>query len=208
MSIVRLVLEPTANPTESRRADLEQKIADGLRSLLDDGLTWREVTVERIAEAAGIKRTLFYVYYPDRSAVLIRLGQEIVDSVIKGISSHFLVDSAGVEGVREELTRFIAMMRQYRTITKALMDGSAVEESLDIFWRGLVTSFVDPTTRWIEELQISGGASKKIDPRMTAFCLVIMTGRVALHPLATDPEQKDDLFEAVLSIWTNTLYSS
>ncbi len=199
-------MEPASNTTESRRAEVEQTIANGLRSLLDDGVSWREVTVERIAEAAGIKRTLFYVYYPDRSSVLIRLGQEIVDSVIKGISSHFLVDSTGVDGVREELTRFIAMMRKYRSITKALMDGSAVDETLEAFWRGLVTSFVDPTTRWIEELQASGGASTKINARMTAFCLVIMTGRVALHPLATDPEQKDELFESVVSIWTNALY--
>jgi AcrR family transcriptional regulator len=176
--------------------------------MLNSGMSWREVTVEKIAEAAGIKRTLFYVYYPDRAAVLIRLGEQLVDSTVTAISDHFLVAADGSDGVREELLRFIEMMRRYRPVTKALMEGSGVDESVEKFWRGLVNTFVEPTTKWIEDLQKNAGASQAVNPAMTAFCLVIMTGRVALHPLAEDPATKDDLFEAVVGIWTNALYAS
>jgi len=208
VSILCHVQNHSIQGAESHRDEVEKKIANGLRVLLDEGVTWREITVEKIAEAAGIKRTLFYVYYPDRAAVLIRLGEEIVTSTITGISNHFFVDTSGSNVIREELSRFIEMMHGYRSITKALMDGAAVDESLDHFWRGLVRSFVEPTQRWIEDLQQSGGASKLIDAEMTAFCLVVMTGRVALHPIATAEDTKDSLFEAVVAIWTNSLYAS
>lgn len=198
----------TAPAFPSRRDQIETRIAEALHEMLNSGMSWREVTVEKIAAAAGIKRTLFYVYYPDRAAVLIRLGEQLVDSTVTAISTHFLVQTDGINGIREELLRFIEMMRVYRPVTKALMEGSGVDESVEKFWRGLVSTFVEPTAKWIEDLQKNAGASPSVDPAMTAFCLVIMTGRVALHPLAEDPDAKDDLFEAVVGIWTNALYSS
>lgn len=194
--------------TGSRRSETEAKIANALFEMLNDGVTWREVTVEKIAAAAGIKRTLFYVYYPDRNAVLIRLGKNLVESTISGIASHFFVEDLGRDGIRVELERFIGMMRENQFVSKALMDGSAVDQEIEEFWRGLVSVFVDPTARWIDELKRSGGIAADVNSQMTAFCLVVMTGRLALHPLANDPKAKDDLFEAVVSIWTKSLYGS
>jgi AcrR family transcriptional regulator len=128
----------------SRRDQIETRIAEALHELLNSGMSWREVTVEKIAAAAGIKRTLFYVYYPDRAAVLIRLGEELVDSSVTAISDHFLVTTDGIDGIREELLRFIEMMRAYRPFTKALMEGSGVDESVEKFCHIILLKLENP----------------------------------------------------------------
>ncbi len=201
-------MENLSTTNESRRAEAEQRIAEALKGLLSDGIPWRDITVEKIAAAAGIKRTLFYVYYSDRNAVLIRIGKEFVDNVAGGIASHWLVGDDSKDGVREQMRRFYDVTRDYSPVTRALMDGSAFDDEIAEFWKGLVISFVEPTKKRIDEIQAAQGITDGPDSYMTALCLVVMTGRVALQPVANDPKTSEALFEALFAIWTDALFRS
>ncbi len=205
VSTLLRVLENLSSPNESRRSETEQKIAMGLQQLLEDGTAWRDVTVEKIAEAAGIKRTLFYVYYPDRNAVLIRLGQLFVDNILSGIAKHWLVEDDSAEGIREQMRRFYDKIREYAPVTRAIMEAAPLDDDIGAFWSGLVLSFVKPTQRRIEDIRKLHGLAEGPDAAMTALCLVVMTGRVTLQPVAQDPATSEALFEAIVSIWTDAL---
>ncbi len=205
VSTLPRVLETPSTANDSKRSETEQKIALGLQQLLDGGTPWRDVTVEKIAEAAGIKRTLFYVYYSDRNAVLIRLGQQLVDNILSGIAKHWLVEDDSAAGIREQMRRFYDETLKYAAVTRALMEGAPLDDEIATFWHGLVLSFVEPTTKRIAEIQERHGITDGPDPAMTALCLVVMTGRVTLQPVAQDPATSEFLFEAIVSIWTDAL---
>src|SRR5262249_45112671 len=60
-----------------RRAVVEARILSALEELLSDGASFTELGVERIARAAGISRSTFYLYFADKTDLLIRLSASL-----------------------------------------------------------------------------------------------------------------------------------
>ena len=57
-----------------RRSALETRILSVIEELLRGGVTYTELSVEQIANAAGISRSTFYLYFRDKVDVLLRLS--------------------------------------------------------------------------------------------------------------------------------------
>src|SRR5947209_6331519 len=69
----------TRRPSSSRdrRAAIEARILAALEELLRAGASFTELGVERIASAAGISRSTFYLYFTDKTDLLIRLSASL-----------------------------------------------------------------------------------------------------------------------------------
>src|SRR6267154_2541563 len=56
-----------------RRAEIEAAVLAATERLLADGASFTELGVQRIITEAGVARSSFYMCFPDKVAVLIRL---------------------------------------------------------------------------------------------------------------------------------------
>ena len=57
----------------SRRSSAEDQILAATERLLSDGTGFTDLGVQKIADAAGVARSSFYVIFPDKTALLLRL---------------------------------------------------------------------------------------------------------------------------------------
>ena len=77
-----------------RRSEARQQILDVARSELKVK-PFRELSVDDLMEAAGLSRTAFYRYFPDREAVLVDLLEELGGA---------LAEARDVESAEPDLT--------------------------------------------------------------------------------------------------------
>ena len=57
---------------------LESQLRDALRALMADGTSFRDLSVASIIEVAGVARSTFYTYFPDKSRMLMALSAHSV----------------------------------------------------------------------------------------------------------------------------------
>jgi len=60
-----------------KRAAIERAVLTATEELLEEGATFAELGIERIATRAGISRTAFYFYFRDKRELLVRLTEEV-----------------------------------------------------------------------------------------------------------------------------------
>ncbi|MEI7889946.1 MAG: TetR/AcrR family transcriptional regulator [Actinomycetes bacterium] len=192
----------------SYRADVEQNIADSLLYLLNNGSSWGDLTVEDLATHAGIKRTLFYVYFPDKRSVLLKLGHDLIATTIEGISKGWLVRDNGPEGLRAELESWLRTRDKFKMVSKALIEGSNTDPEIRAFWEGVSRSVIDPTSERIGRAQADGNGPKGPSAAMLAFCLVLMTEKVTFEGLLDLSPEKAPMFDALFAFWRYALYGS
>ena len=52
---------------------------EALLRLLDEGIPFKDLTVDELARAAGLSRTAFYFYFPGKSQVLMAVADEVAE---------------------------------------------------------------------------------------------------------------------------------
>ena len=61
-----------------RRARMEHDLLEATERLMDDGTTFTELSVDRLASEAGISRATFYVYFEDKADLLRLLAARVL----------------------------------------------------------------------------------------------------------------------------------
>ena len=71
-SVVRVEPAPTA-----KREAIEADVLEATEALLEEGASFADLSIERIATRAGISRTAFYFYFRDKRELLMRLTEDV-----------------------------------------------------------------------------------------------------------------------------------
>ena len=183
----------------TKRQAVETSVLTATESLLEEGHSYADLDVGRIATRAGIGRTAFYFYFRDKRELLMRLTAEVSEQLFAAADGWFSGDD-------DELARALndigALYEEHAALLRAIVEVSTYDEEVAIFWRGLVGRFVDATRARIEAEGVP------MPPHATAFALVWMTER-AFHQLTVqgEPVPRDELVEALAGIWRRAVYS-
>jgi TetR/AcrR family transcriptional regulator, ethionamide resistance regulator len=187
-----------------KRAAIETAVLEATEALLGEGATFAELNIERIATRAGISRTAFYFYFKDKRELLVRLTE--------GVNEQLMVAAAqwwtGESDIREALAGVAALYAEHGALMRATVEVSTYDEEMAIFWRGLVGRFVDATRQRIESDQATGRALPG-PAHATAIALVWMVERSFYQQLVqSEPVRRDDLVDALASIFSRAVYGS
>lgn len=189
--------------TESgeRRREAESAFLAGTEALLAEGHTFADLSVERIAAAAGRSRTAFYLYFRDKRDLLMRLTEAVAADLYEEADRWW----SGADGRRElpaALADILATYREHADLLRAVVEASTYDEQVGEFWRGLVGRFVEATEqRLVEEGDEPGRAAGK------AFALTWMTERACYQQVAREASRDDAaLVDALVEIWERSVY--
>src|ERR1700757_2523439 len=72
--------KPQANREQGRqqrREQLERRLLDATERLMRDGASFTELSVDRLATAAGMSRASFYIYFEDKGHLLRRMAGQV-----------------------------------------------------------------------------------------------------------------------------------
>lgn len=194
-------------PTARRQA-LEASLLAATEVLLEEGYTFSELGVEKIARRAGISRTAFYFYFADKRELLIRLTEDVNALILEQANLWWEFEGAPVERVRQALSSAFEIHRNHATLQRAVAEASTYDELIAEHRRRLVTRVAEVTERHIA-MENEAGRTSCPDPRATALALTWMTDGAFLQ-METWPggPGEDELIDALASIWARAIYLS
>jgi TetR/AcrR family transcriptional regulator, ethionamide resistance regulator len=192
----------------SRRAEAEASVVEATEALLDEGASYAELGIERIATRAGISRTAFYMYFRDKRELLMRLTAGVAEQLFDEAQGWWDGDDDGAQELRAALGQISGIYRRHAALLRAIVEAAAYDDEVAGYWRGIVGHFVAATRARIEREQAAGNVDPQLGAQTTAFALCWMTERTTYEHLVQEGPAADDepLVQALLAIWLNAVY--
>ena len=167
--------------SRERRREAEASFLAATEELLASGNSYAELSVERIAAAAGRSRTAFYLYFRDKRDLLMRLTEAVAETLYDEADRWW----SGTDGRRE--------------LRAALAD-----EQVGRFWRQLVGRFVEATER-----RLVADGEDAVHAAGKAFALTWMVERACHQQVARGAPLDDQvLVDALVEIWERSVYAA
>jgi AcrR family transcriptional regulator len=182
-----------------RRApeDARQEILDAARRLIAER-PLHEVTVMAIMERTTLSRKSFYVYFRDRSELIIALVRPLRAGADAALA-HWAGAADPVAAGRAALRAAAGLYREHGTILRALFWASADDPELAAARHDLTEPVIDTAVRAISPIAADPDPERL---RATIRPLVTMNvhSLLALPSDATDAEL-DEFVDTLASIW-------
>ena len=183
-----------------RRAEVEQKVTRGLATLLADGATFTELGVERLAGAAGISRSTFYLYFRDKADLLQRLGSAMVADVYDdGHAWEPAGPGGGLAGLTRSYASYLEHYRAQRSLFAAIVETAAYDAGLRAWWNGQRDRFLDLVRAQLLDEQAAGRTAADIDVDRAATVVVLGGFEVLEEQVVRGHEDTDSAVAAELA---------
>ena len=202
----------TAHPAaRSKRA---QKRAEMLRAIsaayeqLDDE-QMPETQLDRLVEQAGIARSTFYVYFPDRVDLYIALTTAAFEELTTAGAYWWSIgERPTLEGLREAIEHLVDAYRSRRLTVGAILDAASRHTAVQLALRAEIGRFVEALSEHIVSGQRGGTISAELDPTPTATWLAWMLERSMSELVGpADVSETDRLVSTITSLVWNVLYA-
>jgi TetR/AcrR family transcriptional regulator, ethionamide resistance regulator len=193
----------------AKRAAVQAAVLEATGGLLDEGVSYADLNIERIATRAGISRTAFYFYFRDKRELLLRLTEDVVDELYRQGDIWFSGNGDAGEDLHEALGNIAAIYRENGAVLRAIVQAAATDDEVAVFWHAILDRFVVATTARIKALQATGHSAVHEDPRAAAFVLCWMIERAFNQQLVLgQPLREDALVDALTGIFVRAVYGT
>ncbi|MEU8004241.1 TetR/AcrR family transcriptional regulator [Catellatospora sp. NPDC049111] len=155
--------------TERRRA-VEEQILDTASRLLAEGTSFTALGVQHIASQAGIARSTFYLYFADKTELLIRLADSLNATSFDIASTWHPAN--GLERLAGTFADVVANYRAQSALLAAIHEASAYDRSIREFWNTRLEPFRDNARKLIASEQKANRTPPGIDPDAAARIMV------------------------------------
>lgn len=173
----------------NRRAVVEAKILMATEQSLAGGASFTELGVQRLAAAAGIARSTFYLHFRDKTELLLRLIDTLADGAFDLISAASPAD--GAEGMVAAMVQCVRYYRERRHLLAAVLEVSAYDADARKFWDGQLQRFVDQAEVWLRGEQEAGRTTLDLDATTAARVFVWGGFQAVANQVMTGPEDQD-----------------
>ena len=193
----------------AKRAAVQASVLEATVALLDEGASYADLNIERIATRAGISRTAFYFYFRDKRELLLRLTEDVTDELYRQGDIWFSGDGEPTTELAQALGNIGALYREHGAVLRAIVQAAATDDEVAVFWHAILDRFVDATARRIDELRADGGTVVAEDARACAFALCWMIERAFNQQLVLgEPIAHDQLVAALSGIFVRAVYGT
>ncbi|MDT5258858.1 MAG: TetR/AcrR family transcriptional regulator, ethionamide resistance regulator, partial [Mycobacterium sp.] len=140
-----------------RRNEWEGRFLVGTEKLLGEGNAFTDLSVDRLATAAGTTRATFYVYFEDKGHLLRRLSRHVM--VELQVAARQWWQSAArrdPHDLRAAMKAIISTYRQHQALLSALVEAAGYDASVAADFQALMSEFRAATREVIEHGQAAG----------------------------------------------------
>jgi TetR/AcrR family transcriptional regulator, ethionamide resistance regulator len=190
-----------------RRDDVATRVMAATEELMADGAPYTELTMQQVAERAGVARSTLYLQFPDKSALLIALAERATEDLFATAMAWWEDDhDDGLPGLVAAQREMIGEFREHLRLLLALSEVSTYDPDVAGYWIGRVLGFVAIVQARLERDQAAGVVDPALDAATTARIVTWMVERnISLH-CRLDDGSGDERLAADLgrSIWLTT----
>ena len=186
------------------RGEIELAVRNALVELLR-GSSFKDVTVDELARAAGLSRTAFYFYYPDKNEVLKGAAEAVAAEVYAEADRWWHGEGPPGEVVRAALEGIAAVFLEHPDTLRAAVEATTYDEEFRNFYTALIQRFVDATADHLRR-ELAAGRLRPLDPDPVAEALVWMAERCNYAFLLLGNRQPSEVVESLTAVWVSALY--
>lgn len=196
---------PRSAERRLRRSDINEKLLSAMEALLARGETFSSVSVERLAEAAGISRATFYVHFRDK-AELVRHLVEQVRSEIVAAAGRWFEDASFTtrEDIKQTLRGIIGVYRTHHVILSAMTQMAPSDVEVAKLSRRMLEELCMESRKAVSQL----GAAGRGNPKATELIADILTMAIHHCSIAHPELLAGRKFEQLVEGWTHISWSA
>jgi AcrR family transcriptional regulator len=197
---MRPVTRRQADHHAARSAATQAQVMSALERLLDAGEPYSEISVQRILEEAKVSRATFYAHFPRKSDVLVRLSDDLRESVL-ALAREWdpAGEGAGADRFFEDV---IKIHRAHQGVLTAVREAAAYDTAVSDFYTADLEGFDETVLRTLLSEQAAGSAPADLDA-VAASRIIVWGGAQAIaHHIRVDDGRGDPAFARELArIW-------
>jgi TetR/AcrR family transcriptional regulator, ethionamide resistance regulator len=199
----------TQDDRERRRADIRRRLLRAAEILIADGEAYSTITIERLANQAGLSRATFYIYFGGKGDLLRAWFSETVEDLDQACAAW---RQLGPRSSRADFTAALASIVEaycrHAPLMTAINDEATQDSVLRDQLRDIVQHGIDALRAQIEEGQRDGWIDPALLPAETATWAIWLLERGLGHVVApATGEQTATLTEALGDLAWHTLRS-
>jgi AcrR family transcriptional regulator len=170
-----------------------------------------EISVDDLAQGAGISRSAFYFYFPSKDAVVLTLVDRVVEQA--GAARDRALERHGGDASvpwRDGIESFYEVFGAHRPVIRAVTDLGATNTEARELWSQVMDGWVEQVTDMIELERERGAAPNDLAARDLATALVQMNERV-LHAIFIDETPAVDerrVVDTLTHVWRSAIYGA
>jgi TetR/AcrR family transcriptional regulator, ethionamide resistance regulator len=191
-------------PTAKREA-VEADLLQAVNELLDEGASYTDLDVGRIAHRAGISRTAFYFYFADKRELLKRLTEDVVALLYEQADRWWSGSGDGRADLDTALRNAAGLWRANAPVLSAIVEVSGYDAEIREFWRAVIERFIEATTVRLQHEWGPGPHSPSA--AATAHVLCWMTERIYYQALYEPGDRHwASVLDSLVSVWHRSAY--
>ena len=203
---------PTSSPLQptkaERRSLLSRHFIQVIEPLLEAGELYAEISVVRLIKEAKIARSTFYLYFVDKSDLLVAMAEDIQAELVQAGQRWWTFPPDGNRAdLRAALLPSITVHRAHYKIMGALAEAASYDENVRKRYLELMVWIISNLEIHIRQAQEQGVAAPDLEPRTTAEWLIAMHERGLYQFVGpADDERAERLVDSLTDIVWRTLY--
>lgn len=192
---------------QDRRDAMQQRLLAAAERLVGDGVSFTELSVERLAAEAGISRSTFYVHFQDKTDIVLRLTRTVLTELRQVSNTWWAVaEHARSADLRQSLAAIVDVYRRHGAGFAVVAETSAYDADVAQEMRSLMQAIIDDTRAAIERGQ-AAGVMRAVQPTETATVLTWMVERAGYQMVRRgDPSDDPAIVDTLTDIIWTTLY--
>ena len=194
---------------QERREQIERRLLEATDRLMAEGASFTELSVDRLATAAGISRASFYIYFEDKGHLLRRLAAQVFTDLTEAAQRWWSVAARHDRAdIHAGMVAIIAAYRQHQPVLVALNEMAPYDAQVGQTYRELIDGVTQGVQAVIAEGQATGAIRPGLPPTTTANTLTWMVERTCQQNLPRNPAAYDaELADVLTEIIWGALYS-
>ena len=197
-----------ASPQQVSRRRTRDEIRQAVRRELVEMLAerpFKDVTVDELARRAGLSRTAFYFYYPDKNEVLKEAANAAAGELYAEADRWWHGEGPPEKLVREALAGIAAVYCEHPDVLRAAVEAATYDAEFRAFYESLVRRFVHATAEHLRR-ELDAGRLRPLDPDSIAEALVWMAERCNYAILLIEGGSQREVVDSLTAIWIHALY--
>lgn len=193
-----------------RREDLRVALMAAIERLLEQGESFAELSVDRLATEAGISRSTFYIYFEDKTDLLHASFEHVMSALDDAAMNWWRLDAAQVtpEQLREALADVLRTYHPHARAMATIFDAATHDPLLGAEVDAFMERGIVGLRRHIARNQELGLVDPGLQPDETARWLFWMAER-GQHQMTAPlgPDDLGPLIDTYTAIVWRTLYA-
>jgi AcrR family transcriptional regulator len=172
-----------------RRAAAEAAVLAATERLLTAGASFTELGIGQIAAEAGIARPTFYLYFSDKTELMLRMVETLGAASIEA-SDDTPID---LEALTQAYRGSLAFFRERKHVMAAVLEVAGYDTAVRQAWDAIMDRFVRREVALLRAEQEAGRTPADLDPETAAEIINWGGSQVIVRQVTMRGPERDEI---------------